>query len=371
VEEEEEEEEEEEPQRGETAAATGAANLVSSDWHVEPWYVSTANVERDCVPPHASANKAPAVCRFSGANDTNMFGCWNSSGQPLSTCLLDGKQDPPIEFEQSHVAAALSASNAPVVHFFVGDTQAHSFTGSGWEQPAAVTALLGRILDDEIKAFGNKPENVVWTAGNNDGPHNAIFHAQDASTVAWAKALLDRSIVSDGLDGLVYDGGHGQTALFSLTGFYAKALPALGNHSYAIVLNTNLGGHNAVQAAALNTTLAWIARRHAAGHANVYLLGHHPSVMFTGTRCCGIPAAYRGFIKGVFAGHVHFSTPTTKDLFTQVGAITQDAALAESVGYFVAHVTPEAPSIILTHSDVRWYHGNGTHQPANASLWLT
>ena len=51
-----------------------------------------------------------------------------------------------------------------------------------------VASLLGRILDAEVAAFG--ASGVVWTAGNNDGPHNAIFHAQDASTVAWAWLLL-------------------------------------------------------------------------------------------------------------------------------------------------------------------------------------
>lgn len=131
----------------------------------------------------------------------------------------------------------------------------------------------------------------------------------------------------------------GQTALFALTGFYAKALPALGERSYAIVLNTNLGANNAVQTHALNSTLAWIAARHAtagdASDANVYLLGHHPSVMRAGTACPAVPAAYRTLIKGVFAGHVHFFAPTTDDLFTQVGAVTQHTTKPEDVGFLL------------------------------------
>ena len=93
----------------------------------------------------------------------------------MPTCTLDGRQDPPIALEMSHLASA-PAANASV-HFFVGDTQAHSFepeSGGGWAAPAAISALLGRVLDAEVAAFG--AAGVVWTAGNNDGPHNTIFH---------------------------------------------------------------------------------------------------------------------------------------------------------------------------------------------------
>ena len=75
----------------------------------------------------------------------------------------------------------------------------------------AIASLLGRILDEELRAFGG-PQNLVWTAGNNDGPHDAIFRAQDASTMAWADALLRRSIVSNDLHGLVYAGGRSQVS---------------------------------------------------------------------------------------------------------------------------------------------------------------
>ncbi len=71
-----------------------------------------------------------------------------------------------------------------------------------------------------------------------------------------------------------------QTELFRVTGFYAKALPAISNCSYAVVLNTNLGRDNARQLAALNYTVGAIAARHA--HSpdipSIYVLGHHPQV---------------------------------------------------------------------------------------------
>ena len=349
----------------ERAEGTGVRILISSDWHVEPWYLSTSTPKTDC-----SESK---VCRFAGANESNMFSCRDLAGHPVPNCTLNGGQDPPISFEMSAHASA-PATNASV-HLFVGDTQAHDFEpdSGGWTQPAAVASLLGRILDAEVAAFG--ASGVVWTAGNNDGPHNTIFHAQDASTKAWADALLARHIVTDDL-GIVYDGGvapllHAsnqslnQTALFSLTGFYCKALPAIGTAAFAIVLNTNLGGsvdNTTVQGRALDATLAWIHQQHGAD-AIVYLLGHHPTVMSAGNALVAAP--YRQLIRGVFAGHVHYATATTSALFTQVGALTQEAL---DTAFFVATVSAAAPEIRLKRAGLHRYAGKAG-EPAAASKW--
>lgn len=160
--------------------------LISSDWHTEPWYISSA------------AAGCGAVCRFKDANISNMFTC--QDGHNLTVpCTLDGKQDPPIEFEESHLASVPAALAS--VHFFVGDTQAHSFSGA-WSQPEAIRVLLDRVLTEELRHFGS-PSNIVWTPGNNDGPHSAIFQQQDSSTIAWADTLLSHGIVTNDL-GLIY-----------------------------------------------------------------------------------------------------------------------------------------------------------------------
>ena len=39
---------------------------------------------------------------------------------------------------------------------------------------------MDRVLADAIAVWG-RPTNVVWTAGNNDGPHNSIFRKQVTS----------------------------------------------------------------------------------------------------------------------------------------------------------------------------------------------
>ena len=339
--------------------------LISSDWHVEPWYISTSNPKTDCN---------GAVCRFAGANESNMFSCRDPAGQPVPSCTLDGRQDPPISLEMSHLASA-PAANASV-HFFVGDTQAHSFepeADGGWAQPAAITSLLGRVLDAEVAAFG--ASGVVWTAGNNDGPHNTIFHAQDASTRAWAAALLERRIVTDDL-GIVYEGvaplpntsnatALNQTAFFALTGFYCKAVPALAPSAFAVVLNTNLGGsvdNSTAQGRALDATLAWIHQRHGVDGI-VYLLGHHPTVMSKGSALVAAP--YRPLVRGVLAGHVHYASATTSALFTQIGALTQDAF---DTAFFVATVSAAAPEIRLKRAGLHRYTGKAG-EPAAASKW--
>ena len=299
------------------ALANSTTILISSDWHVEPWYLST------------TPTSCGAVCRFSDANATNMFTCEDGAHLRVP-CRLDGKQDPPIALEESHIASAAAAGAS--VHFFVGDTQAHSFTGA-WSQPAAITVLLDRVLDEENRRFG--AQNVVWTPGNNDGPHSAIFQAQDPSTLAWADSVLRHQIVTDDL-GIVYTGPtlpvHNQTALFRATGFYTKALPAISPAAYAIVLNTNLGAANPLQLAALNQTVSWIAARHATSAAvpAIYVLGHHPTVMGLGvdTVCAqmirgALSARCREMVAGVFAGHVHLAGSTTAGLFALVPAVTQ------------------------------------------------
>ena len=114
--------------------------------------------------------------------------------------------------------------------------------------------------------------------------------------------------------GIVYEGvllnasngtALNQTALFSRTGFYCKALPAIGPAAFAIVLNTNLGGsvdNTTAQGRALGATFAWIHQRHGAD-AIVYLLGHHPAVMSAGVALAAAP--YRPMVRGVLAGHVY------------------------------------------------------------------
>jgi hypothetical protein len=166
--------------------------------------------------------------------------------------------------------------------------------------------------------------------GNNDGPHDAIFKKQDAETVGWAQSLLAHSIVTDSL-GIQYERGNNvamnQTALFRQIGFYCKALPLISPAAYAIVMNTNLGGSNAVQMKALSDTLQWIHTTHAnTTHVTtaVYILGHHPAVMKQGVNIA--PAQFRHMVKGTFAGHVHFASTTSDSLFTQVPAVSQHAS---------------------------------------------
>ena len=209
-----------------------------------------------------------------------------------------------------------SAARPSKVYFFVGDTQAHSFTGS-WNQATAIHTLMTRVLGDANAAFGGAA-NVVWTAGNNDGQHDNIFKKQDASTMAWSDAMLKSGIVTNDL-GITYQGGKSQVKMFEGSGFYMKALPALGDKSYAIVLNTNLGGSNKAQTEALRLSLEWVQSKHGAAGI-VYLLGHHPSVMQNGVDI--VDEQFRGMVKGVFCGHNHVAKTTTDKLFTNVGATT-------------------------------------------------
>eukprot|EP00937_MAST-01D_sp_MAST-1D-sp2_P005728 g5728.t1 len=296
-----------------------------------------------------------------------MFECRNSAGN-LTNCDLAGDKDPCIEMEESHVASP--AARGARLHFFIGDTQAHGWTWlgnpAGAQGPATISKFMDRVLAAEVARFDGA-DNVVWTAGNNDGPHDSAFRKQDADTVAWADSMVRAGIVVDSPRlPVTYSAGLNSTAFFRMTGFYAKPLPLLGPAAFAVVLNTNLGGSNAATRAAVNATLSWIHAAHGNASA-VYLLGHHPSVMGKGRECGYVPAQFRPLIKGVFAGHVHTAKATTDALFTQVPAVTQRAGVT---GFWVAEVTPEQPEVRVNGSALFKYSNSPTHLPPNASHWL-
>ena len=136
--------------------------LISSDWHVEPWY-------------QVGTCPGGAICRFPNADTTNMFSCRKVNETTATDCVLNGASDPPYTLEESHFASVGQAK--ATVHFFVGDLQAHTWAEKGEgppvsQSPAAIAALNNRVLAADVARFG--ANNVVWAAGNNDGPHEYV-----------------------------------------------------------------------------------------------------------------------------------------------------------------------------------------------------
>lgn len=338
--------------QGPSFMENGTTILISSDWHVEPWYL--AGSTKNCV---------SKICRYKDANLTNMFTCKNVEKE-ITDCDLGGGFDPPIMLEESHIMSSSAA--AATVHFYLGDTQAHDWGVDGYgpssqDAPEAISKLLDRVLSEEVLRF-NSPDNIVWTPGNNDGKHDEIFREQDSWTVAWGSQLLYHNIVTNKL-GILY-GVMNQTTIFMKSGFYAKQLPAIAPTAYAIVINTNLGGDNQLTMSAVNTTLGWIWNRH--GNSSiVYVFGHHPSVMNGGVKSVYIPKKYRSIIKGVFAGHVHKGESTTSDLLTILPAVTQ---AAHDTAYYLTTVSEDSPDIIVKKKQMIYYCGKDGKE-ANPNKW--
>lgn len=105
----------------------GYANLlVSSDWHLEPWYDTTGagSIDGDTRISRFNPDEATLAtygqCRAGPA-----------PGAPMVTpCPTTGEDDPPISFGVSHFAAfsrmfSNDSSSDHRVFFFCGDTQAH------------------------------------------------------------------------------------------------------------------------------------------------------------------------------------------------------------------------------------------------------
>lgn len=304
--------------------STGVDILITSDWHIEPWYKYNQH--------------GHMVSRFSSPSTSNMFQCEVDGHHPVA-CKVNGASDPPKEFGVSHLVSSVVGTTE--VLFFVGDMQAHSWTGFS----GGVATGVQKLQDEMIKELKKKydAESIVYAMGNNDGPHYAIFKKQDSETVAFANSLISNSIVTNDL-GITYSGSS-QIDMFKRTGFYCKALPRIGSNAYAVVHNTILGGSNAVQQKALDETMQWIWNKHGSD-AIVYILGHQPSIVHHGTGF--VNSKYKNIVKGVFAGHVHKSASTTSELFTQVPGITQASGAYDGAFYIAKGVSQQTPQIVMT-----------------------
>jgi len=275
------------------------------------------------------------------------------------------------------------------VIFFIGDTQVHAVSDrwlNGMTPWVVERDIVNATLSDILRHW--RAEEVFFTPGNNDGPHNSIFVRQDNGTVAWARVLIDNNIVTNSL-GWNYtrtlSGGEelknvSQVDFFQHTGYYVKKLPYLrglrvagGDTNqwggvYAIITNTNLGLHHFDQMQALYDDLERIERRQGVA----YLLGHHPWIAPK-----MVPSRYQHVMRGVLSGHIHQAETTTPPphLFTQVPAISQNA---EDTAFYIAKISSSSSSSSSSdyqyrisvdyNRDLFVYQGKSGEAPSSA-MW--
>jgi hypothetical protein len=184
-----------------------ASILISSDWHLEPWYAADADA-------HKQPWFTDGVARFANASLDNMMRCADgATGLHPLPCRLSGKNDPPIEhaathfdaFRRLHVSSAAGAP--PRSFFFPGDTQAHLFNYSigktgkqewNFTQPyseaSAISRLMTSVLELVLQKDNFAAEHVYWAPGNHDGPEDATFCSSDPAVVecslAWCEKLF-------------------------------------------------------------------------------------------------------------------------------------------------------------------------------------
>jgi hypothetical protein len=109
-----------------------------------------------------------------------------------------GESDPPISILENalisyfdQLSERTGEASPRSLLIYPGDTQAHDFEGDSFDQAAAISALMTKILGMLLPRFDAC--DIVYAAGNNDGPHNEIFvdGADEPSTKAWADALVN------------------------------------------------------------------------------------------------------------------------------------------------------------------------------------
>jgi hypothetical protein len=363
----------EQPARQEDQAGV-ARILLSSDWHIEPWYAADAH---NTTPPCGAK-----VTRFCGASLLNMMRCADgATGLRTMPCTLSGKSDPPLDHATTHFEAfdrlqPVLPGDAPRSLFFSGDTQAHLFNwtmlglrrsasqpfefnfSQPFSMPAAISALMHQVFTMFIPRHF-QPEHVYWGPGNHDGPEDCTFASNEnhvqAASLAWARELVEAGIVTNDLGRTYENGTRDQLGFFMETGYYMKRFAALpAAQLYVIVTNTNLGLHNSRQMTAFAEDLAFVQTKQRPGGVGggVYLIGHHPQTVGClnehGIFACGydhfVPKHYQSLIRGVFAGHIHSNAKTNgTNHFTQVGSVDQGG----SDSFFVASVTARHPYVAV------------------------
>jgi len=337
--------------------------LLTSDWHAEPWYQMDG---------HGLVGNA--VTRYPKCTYENEWNCFETDGAKAA-CKVTGRNDPPRAFIRSHLEGFLNLSvvrenpNQKSVMFFIGDTQVHALYDrflNGLDPVAVKRDILNETLAD-IFNYWNSSE-IFYTAGNNDGPHNAIFVRQDPASLNWAELLVRHGIVTNSLNwtySLINSTEeHSQVGFFRHTGYYVKQVPYLsgpgGAGVFAIITNTNLGLNHFDQQRALLTDFQRLRDRGAV----VYLFGHHPKVA---PRM--VPKGYEDMVRGILSGHVHRAETTTPppQLFTQVPAISQNAV---DNAFYVAQVGAKGDYRLFVdyHHDLYVYQGGPGSSPA-AGMW--
>jgi hypothetical protein len=199
--------------------ATGGANatiLLSSDWHIEPWFSGDAYKKRQSW-WHGG------VSRFAHPSNLNIMRCADgATGLTELPCAYVARTDPPLSHAVSHFDAFEKVLQnrtpaSPPSLFFIGDTQAHTmnYTEFGnkarqcppcewnftapYDMAFAIKTLLSRVMAVVKKTFA--PDDVYWVAGNHDGPEDSTFAHLGTmrESLAWANVLVEEGIVTNKL----------------------------------------------------------------------------------------------------------------------------------------------------------------------------
>ena len=363
---------------GKAGAGAGAATipvLLTSDWHVEPWFDTSNN-------RGLNAGGDKRVSRFDNSTAANQWTCKSShDADDESACTVTNSNDPPLNFIDTHLEyfAGTSGSEndlASALFFFIGDTQAHDevqeYEKMDWiqsivsSQEVAIASVLARFAD---------PARVFVTAGNNDGPHGTLFvRSFNESTdnalasLAWSEAYINAGIVTNAL-GRFYNSGSlvnvSATDFFNSTGYYLKQVP-MGCDAcdplFVMVLNCMLGEDNVAQNDAMASDLGWVKSQ----SGSVLVFGHYPSQMSQGTAMRRLQG-YEDIVIGTFAGHTHVAGDTTSERFTQVPAVSQGGT--KDNGFFTFLLDPSSPSVLLTVAESMVYWAGEPGKLPSAQGW--
>ena len=373
------------PPTATTSSSFSVTMLVTSDWHMEPWYDTTNNGGEE-------AGGDYRVSRYAESTADNRYACRSSTegGDVAEGCPVTNRNDPPSDFVMTHLDWFVEQqSGSSRVALIVGDVQAHDETQEYMQQdwieniyetaadmlhqllarfsgPDAIFLCPGKwtgwLLGSHVTTTPptqhyqlNLSPHLLTPAhpGNNDGPHSTIFvdpNDEDdmRASWAWAQAMVDNGIVTNGLE-RTYDNGMDQIELFNSTGYYLKPLSGSANSLYVMHLNTNLGSDNSVMNAAITSDLQWVKEK---GNASVIALGHHPTVMSSGINN-PMFSGYEDVIFQTFSGHTHIADDTnTATRFTQVGAVSQGGTADN--GFYIGTLTAADLELTLKDNWVRW-----------------
>jgi hypothetical protein len=275
--------------QGEIVRPMWLVAMITSDWHIEPWYSTGGGSKNNWDP--------------SKIDDWSIDATINCDGVGTK------RGDTPIGVVNSAIKEFVKGiPKSQRLFFFTGDTFSHDLKETNPNIGIEKT-IMYKVFDKKqglLKYF--EPKNIFYTVGNHGGKTDEAFWQKDGVSEAWAQSLVDNGIYTP----------TGPDDIFWECGYYKKHLPnsTIDIICFNSILYSIVDGHDGCNNCECQdkqiSRLIYDLKSLPEGRT-VYILTHYPidsdDVVYKRFIWDKITTKYQKVIDGIFTGHTH--TPLT------------------------------------------------------------